>query len=165
MRVFVLACLVALIAPVSAQSFDTGLSLTLPDDWTGTEEVDEGSLPQTASYRFVNTNPESDWLGAVVHVERVTGLNPMMRERWMQGRVPFGYHGAQPVAAVSRASVPFPNAVGIQTTRDDRPGAVYFLATGQTYWAVQVEVPASMLEAQPDALAVLARAVRFNAGS
>ncbi len=163
MRVLCLAFLLALALPASAQTYASGLTVTLPEDWSGPETVDESEMPRTASYRYENTNAASALHGAVVHVERITGLNPMMQARWQQGRVPFGYHGARPVAALPREQVPFVRAAGVRTERDGRTGAVYFVTVGTTYWAVQVEVPDATAEADPDVLTTLARSVRLGA--
>lgn len=165
MRSVLLLAALFLAAPALAQplTFTGGLAVALPDHWQGETEVDEARLPQVASYRFENGNPESPLYGAVLHVERVTGLNPLMRERWIQGRVPFGYHGAQPVAALPPSQVTVEGAVGFRTVRDDRGGVVYFTSRGQTYYAVQVEAPAAVFETHEAALLALAGAIRLPA--
>lgn len=163
MRCLSLLAVLLLAAPAFAQpqAYTSGLVVTLPEDWSGTETVDEGELPALASYRFENRNPESPLRGAVLHVERVTGLNPMMRERWAQGRVSYGYHGARPVAAL--ASVPLPGAVGFRAEREGRLGAVLFVARGPVFWAVQVEAPEDVFAAHEVALLDLVRALRLGA--
>jgi hypothetical protein len=154
-----LGFLLAVPSLAQTHTFASGLALTLPEDWTGAEAVDESQLPGSASYRFENANAESLLRGAVLHIERLTGLNPMMQERFSQGRVPFGYHGARPVAALG--SVPYTGAVGFQTEQPGRTGVVYFLTQGSVYWTVQIEAPESGFAAQQAALLDLARAVRF----
>jgi hypothetical protein len=153
-------------APALAQpeAYRSGLVVALPEGWAGPEAVDESGLPGFASYRFENRSDSSALRGAVLHVERLTGLNPVMRERWQQGRVPQGYHGARPVAAL--ATVPWPGAVGFRTARDgdDRVGNVYFLVRGTVYWAVQVEAPAAVFAAHEALLVEAARALRFDGG-
>ncbi|NNF58198.1 MAG: hypothetical protein HKN04_08140 [Rhodothermaceae bacterium] len=155
--------LLAIPAFAQTHTFASGLALTLPEDWTGDEAVDESQLPRSASYRFENTNAESRLRGTVLHIERLTGLNPVMQERFSQGRVPFGYHGARPVAALG--SVPYTGAVGFQTEQPGRTGVVYFVTQGSVYWTVQIEAPAAVFAAQQEALLDLARTVRFPTGS
>jgi hypothetical protein len=84
----------------------------------------------------------------------------MMRERWAQGRVPYGYHGARPVAALPAA--PIPGAVGFRTERDGHLGDVFFAVRGPVYWAVQVEAPADVFAAHEGTLLDLVRALRFG---
>ena len=160
---FLLGFLLVLPALAQTHTFTSGLGLTLPEDWTGLEEQDESQLPRTASYRFENTNAESALRGTVLHIERLTGLNPVMQERFSQGRVPFGYHGARPVAALS--NVPYTGAVGFQTERGERIGVVFFVTRGSVYWTVQIEAPEAVFAAQQAALHDLARAVQFPTGS
>ena len=154
-----------LVVPAFAQThtFTSGLVLTLPEDWTGLEEKDESQLPGPASYRFENANAESPLRGTVLHIERLTGLNPMMQERFSQGRVPFGYHGARPVASLG--SVPYTGAVGFQAEQPGRTGLVYFVTQGSVYWTVHIEAPDAVFAAQQAALLDLAREVRFPTDS
>ncbi|HLT48212.1 MAG TPA: hypothetical protein VK002_13340 [Rubricoccaceae bacterium] len=133
------ALLLAVPALAQPQVYRSGLVVTLPEGWAGPAEVDESGLPGLASYRFENRSDSSALRGAVLHVERLTGLNPVMRERWQQGRVPYGYHGARPVAPLSAS--PLPGAVGFRTEREGMVGHVYFLVRGPVYWAIQVEAP------------------------
>src|SRR5690606_39617964 len=136
MRVLCLAFLLALALPASAQTYASGLTVTLPEDWSGPETVDESEMPRTASYRYENTNAASALHGAVVHVERITGLNPMMQARWQQGRVPSGYPGARPVAALPRQHVPFVRAPGVRTAPDGRTCAGASLTAAPPYMSV-----------------------------
>jgi hypothetical protein len=161
-RLLALAALLAA-APALAQpqTFTSGLVVALPEGWSGAAAVDERGLPGLASYRFENQNPQSPLRGAVLHVERLTGLNPMMRERWAQGRVPYGYHGARPVAALP--AVPIPGAVGFRTEREGHLGGVFFAVRGPVYWAVQVEAPEDVYAAHEGTLLDLARGLRLGA--
>jgi hypothetical protein len=154
--------LVAAPALAQPQAYRSGLVVTLPEGWSGPEAVDESGLPRMASYRFENQSDASALRGAVLHVERLTGLNPMMRERWHQGRVPYGYHGAVPVAALEVA--PVPGAIGFLTERDDYVGHVYFLVRGPVYWAVQVEAPAAVFDAHESTLLDVVRTLRLDGG-
>ena len=154
------ALLLAAPALAQPQAYPSGLVVTLPEGWSGPAEVDEDGLPGLASYRFENANDASALHGAVLHVERLTGLNPVMRERWQQGRVPYGYHGARPVATLP--APPLPGAVGFRTAREGRTGHVYFLARGPVHWAIQVEAPAAVFDAHEAALRDLARALRLD---
>jgi hypothetical protein len=164
MRRFLLLAALLAAAPVLAQpqAYRSGLVVTLPEGWSGPEAVDESHLPGLASYRFENRSDSSALRGAVLHIERLTGLNPMMRERWYQGRVPYGYHGARPVAAIEVA--PVPGAIGFLTERGEYVGHVYFLVRGPVYWAVQVEAPAAVFDAHEAALLDTVRLLRLDGG-
>lgn len=161
-----LLCLAALLLAVPAlaqpEAYRSGLAVSLPSGWAGPEAVDESGLPGLASYRFENRSDSSALRGAVLHVERLTGLNPVMRERWQQGRVPYGYHGARPVAAV--AAVPLPGAVGFRTEREGQEGEVYFLARGPVHWAIQIEAPEAVFAAHASTLRDLVRSLRLGDG-
>lgn len=161
----VLGLLLAVPALAQPRTFASGLTVALPADWSGPEQVVENELPRAASYRFENANAGSPLRGAVLHVELRTGLNPMMRERFTQGRVPFGYHGARPTAALAPAQVPFPAAVGFLAEREGHISAVYFVARGTACWTVQIEAPRAVFEVQRSALVALAGALRFGAGA
>src|SRR5690606_4153293 len=106
------ALLLAVPALAPPQDYRSGLAGTLPAGWAGRAEVDEGGLAGLGWYRFEHRSASGARRGAVLHDERRTGLNPVMRERWQQGRVPYGYHGARPVAPLSAS--PLPGAVGFR---------------------------------------------------
>ena len=135
------------------EPYASGLVVTFPDGWQGPSEVDENGYPGRATYRFENTNAGNPLRGAVLHIERLTGLNPVMRERWAQGRVPYGYQGSRPIAALT--STPIPGSVGFRTERPDYRGNVYFFARGAAHWAVHVEAPEAVFERHEDALVAL----------
>jgi hypothetical protein len=162
-RLLLLAALLVAAPAFAQQTYASGLSVTLPEGWEGPTEVDESGLPGRASYRFENRSETSPLIGTVLHVERVTGLNPVMRERWIQGRVPYGYHGARPIAPLS--SSPWPGAVGFRTEREDFLGDVYFLVQGSVYWAVQIEAPATVFLANEETLRSLLRGLQITAAS
>ena len=72
MRLLALPLLLAVFsAPAFAQQqvAITGLTLTLPEDWTGAVERNESRAPQRASYTFNNMNAESSLNGARLIVE------------------------------------------------------------------------------------------------
>lgn len=164
MRRLLLLALVLVAVPALAQPqpYASGLTVALPGGWAGPEAVDESGLPGLASYRFENQSDSSALRGAVLHVERLTGLNPVMRERWQQGRVPYGYHGARPVSAL--AATPLTGAVGFRTEREGRTGEAYFLTQGPVHWAVHIEAPATVFAAHSAALRDLVGALRFGSG-
>lgn len=163
-RLLPLTVLLLLTASASAQpqAYRSGLVVTLPENWDGPATVDESGLPGRASYRFEDQSDSSATRGAVLTIERLTGLNPVMRERWQQGRVPYGYHGARPVAVLP--SAPLPDAVGFRTERDGMVGDVYFLVRGPVYWAIQVEAPEATFGTYEPALLDLVRALRLEGG-
>ena len=123
----VLAALAAVIsgaAPVQAQAYRseaTGLQVVVPEGWDGTQAIDETALPGRATYRFEATAPALS--GAVLVIERVTGLNPLAEERFRRGQVQFGYHGLRPTAGLPESAMVF------------GPGAGVALAAGGAWWA------------------------------
>jgi hypothetical protein len=130
----------------------TGASVTLPGSWTGPITVAEGELPDYALYVARNTNFASPLHGAVLRVERVTGLNALYRERWTKGQTTYGYHGASPVGPA-----PVPDGLGLEVAGPGTGGVVAFTPRGATLWAVALEVPEAAWAAhRAEALAILA---------
>ena len=162
MRVLVLLAFAALAAPSVAQTAapdssasraafafaSTGLRVTLPPGWDGPVAADEARLPAYALYTFEDAED-----GAVLRVERVTGLNPVERERWRTGAVRYGYHGTRPVGP---AALPVAG-LGVEVSGGDRGGAVAFVQRGAAYWALHVSAPAEVWAShRPGLLAALA---------
>ena len=130
----------------------TGASVVLPGSWTGPVTIAETELPDYALYTARDVNPASPLSGVVLRVERVTGLNPLYRERWSKGQTTYGYHGATPVGPAS-----VPEGLGLEVAGPGTGGAVAFTQRGATLWAVAVEAPAATWAAhRSDVLAVLA---------
>ena len=140
-----------------------GFAVDLPEGWTARVDADEERLPGAASYTITNSSREGALAGAVLRIERRVGLNPLVRQRWMLGRVPVGYHGAQPVEALRET--PFGDAVGFVCARGARrepTGFVFFLRHGEAYYAVQVETAPDDFAGAREALYGLATSVRFE---
>ena len=130
----------------------TGAAVTLPGSWTGPVTLVEDELPDYALYTARNVNPASPLHGAVLRVERVTGLNALYRERWTKGQTTYGYHGASPVGPAT-----VPEGLGLEIEGPGTGGAVAFTQRGATLWAVAVEVPAATWAThRAEALAILA---------
>ncbi|PAP77852.1 hypothetical protein [Rubrivirga marina] len=130
----------------------TGAAVVLPGSWTGPVTVAEGELPDYALYTARNVNPASPLEGAVLRVERVTGLNALYRERWSKGQTTYGYHGASPVGPIA-----VPEGLGLEVSGPGTGGAVAFTQRGATLWAVAVEAPAGTWAThRADVLAILA---------
>jgi hypothetical protein len=129
----------------------TGASATLPGSWTGPVTIAEGELPNYALYVARNANLASPLHGAVLRVERVTGLNALYRERWTRGQTTYGYHGASPVGPA-----PIPEGLGLEVAGPGTGGVVAFTQRGATLWAVALEVPEAAWAAhRAEALAIL----------
>lgn len=166
MRLLALPLLFVLAAPVLAQdapgyrSEATGFQFMFPDRWDGPSAVDEEGLPGRAVYRFEATN--RDHAGAVLIVERVMGLNPLLEERFRRGQVSFGYHGFQPTAALSDEAMIFGPGAGFEIVAGDRTGRAYFLQRGRALWAIHMAAPPEALSAVPDLFDTLARRVRVS---
>ena len=130
----------------------TGLRVTLPAGWGGPSSAAEGELPGYALYSFRETTPGHPLEGAVLRVERVVGLNPLLRERFDRGLTSYGYHGAVPTGP---ASVPI-RGFGLEVEGPGTRGAVVFVGDRQAAWAVSVQAPGAVWAARRDAvLAVL----------
>lgn len=162
----VLAALAAVIsgaAPVQAQAYRseaTGLQVVVPEGWDGTQAIDETALPGRATYRFEATAPALS--GAVLVIERVTGLNPLAEERFRRGQVQFGYHGLRPTAGLPESAMVFGPGAGVALAAGEQTGRVYFVQRGRIYWAVHLSAPASALAERPDLLDALAAGVRLS---
>ena len=164
MRLLALPLLFALLV-VSAQAQQDlvvgGVSLSVPESWNGAVDSDESQAPRRASYTFSNQNPASDLIGAQLIVYRVTGLNAIDRNEWWRGRLPYGYAGARPVAAISSHEMVFDNARGYRTEGNSRHGTIYFTQNGPAYYAIHVSAPADSFHSQLPALLDVVRTVRF----
>ena len=130
----------------------SGASALLPVGWEGPVTIAEVDLPGYALYSARNTALESPLHGAVLRVERVTGLNALYRERFAKGQTTYGYHGASPIGPA-----PVPEGLGLELSGPGTGGAVSFVQRGATLWAVSVEAPAlTWAERRSEVLAVLA---------
>ena len=143
------------------ESQHTGLRVILPLGWTGSEIVNEETLPARATYRWEAT--EGPLAGAVIVVERAVGLNPVLQERWTRGQVSAGYYGLRPTGAVAPEGRVFGTGAAIEIGAGDRAGRAYFTQRGQVFWAVHVAAPAAALEASPGLLDRLAGGIRVSA--
>ena len=141
---------------VSAFAFGaTGLRVTLPAAWEG--GADESRLPARAVYTFTNA-AAGPLAGAVLHVERAVGLNPVEQELWKRGRSTAGYGDARPVGP---ATAPLPGTAleiaGAGRGGPQTGGVIVFLQRGPAFWVVKAEAPAATWAARPaDVLALMA---------
>ncbi len=150
-------------APVERVAFARGgFALELPDGWSGPQEVDESRFPSAATYRLRNA-AAGPLAGAEVLVVRRTGLNPMLRERWVRGRVPLDLGALRPVEALGGARLAFASGAGFRMAGGGREALVYFTAQGGAYYAVAVAASAAAFADEPDALLAIARSVVFSA--
>ncbi len=137
----------------------TELRVQLPAGWEGTQAVDETALPGRATYRWKATSaPLAD---AVVIVERVVGLNPLMQERWRRGQAASGYNGLRPTGAVPEDGLAFGPGAAFEIASGERLGRVFFVQRGEVFWSVHISAPAAA--ATPALLDALARGVRVSA--
>ena len=74
----------------------------------------------------------------MLRVERITGLNPLLRERFTRGQTSYGYHGTTPVGPAA-----VPDGLGIEVAGPGTGGAVAFITRGPILWAVSVQAPAT----------------------
>ena len=165
MRLLALPLLLAVFsAPAFAQQqvAITGLTLTLPDDWTGDVERNESRAPQRASYTFNNMNVESSLNGARLIVYRVTGLNRLDRNQWWRGTLPFGYAGSRPIAAATPDEIVLAQATVYRTQGNGRLGTIYFTQHGSAFYAIHVSAPVDVFEEQLPALLDVVRTIRFT---
>ncbi len=131
----------------------TGLRVTLPAGWDGPTAAAEGQAESYALYTFSNTAADHPLAGTTLRVERVQGLNALLRERWTRGQTGHGYHETRPVGP---AVAPLPG-LALEVAGDGTGGVVVFSQRGQAQWAVQIEAPASVwAERRGQVLAVLA---------
>lgn len=148
------------VRPVVYVSEATGLQIVFPTGWEGTRSVDETGLPGRATYRFEAT--ASEVTGTAMIVERVTGLNPLVEERFRRGQVAFGYHGFRPTAALPDEAMLFGPGAGFVIAAGERTGRVYFAQRGRVYWAVHLSAPPAALAANPGLFDTLAKAIRLS---
>lgn len=135
-----------------------GFSVELPEGWDGPQEIDEAGWPAVATYRLRNRTA-GPLEGAEVLVVRRTGLNPMMRERWLQGRAPLPLDGVRPVEALRGAGMPFASGAGFRMEGEGQTALVYYTAHGPAYYFVGVSAPT---DADEGALLALAWSIRFD---
>lgn len=131
-------------------AFRSGLRITLPPGWDGPESAVEPA-DGAVLYTFQNTTPGHPLAGVTVRLERVQGLNALLRERWMRGQTSHGYHGTQPVGP---AAAPMPG-FAVEVTGPGQSGAVVFSQRDSGMWAVQVVAPAALWASRRDAVLAL----------
>jgi hypothetical protein len=124
--------------------FGTGLRVTLPPGWDGQAAATEAALPGDALYTFQNVTPGHPLQGADLRLERVAGLNELLRGRWSRGLTTYGYHGT---TADGPATTPLPG-FGVEMAGAGQAGAVVFTQRGASMWAVQVDAPTSLSRAR-----------------
>ena len=130
----------------------SGASALLPGGWEGPVTISEVDLPAYALYTARNDAMDSPLHGAILRVERVTGLNALYRERFSKGQTTYGYHGSSPVGPAAA-----PEGLGLELNGPGTGGAVAFVQRGATMWTVAVEAPLETWAAhRADVLAVLA---------
>ena len=149
--------------PAPAYAFGaTGLRVTLPAGWDGPGAVDEARLPARAAYTFANA-AAGPLAGAVLHVERAVGLNPVEQELWRQGRTTAGYGHARPVGP---AAAPLPGTAfeiaGAGRGGPQTGGAIVFFQRGPAFWVVKAEAPAATWAARPAAVLALMAGVEVE---
>ena len=131
----------------------TGLRVTLPPGWEGPVSALEAGLPDYAEYTFRNAAPGHPLEGAVLRVERISGLNALFRERFRRGQTTYGYHGAMPVGPAATPGSGF----GVEVEGYGVGGATAFAEGRSGMWALSVQAPAAVWASRPgDVLAVLA---------
>lgn len=115
-----------------------GVSMLLPAGWDGPVSAIETEDPGYALYSARNDAPDHLLTGAVLRVERITGLNPLLRERFTRGQTGYGYHGATPVGPAA-----VPEGLGVEVEGPETGGAVAFITRGPVLWAVSIQAPAT----------------------
>lgn len=115
-----------------------GVTMLLPAGWDGPVSAVETENPGYALYSARNDAPDHLLAGAVLRVERITGLNPLLRERFTRGQTGYGYHGTTPVGPAA-----VPDGLGIEVAGPGTGGAVAFITRGPILWAVSVQAPAT----------------------
>ena len=115
-----------------------GVTMLLPAGWDGPVSAVETEDPGYALYSARNDAPDHLLAGAVLRVERITGLNPLLRERFTRGQTSYGYHGTTPVGPAA-----VPDGLGIEVAGPGTGGAVAFITRGPILWAVSVQAPAT----------------------
>lgn len=167
---FLAAFLVALVlaaAPVPAQDYTsrrTGLQVDLPPEWEGPTLATEDGLPAYASYVFENANAESDLSGVVLRIDRVVGLDPVRRERWLRGQSEIGYHGARPVSALPPDHILFRPGTALLAKTSTTTSLVFFTVRDGAHYAVQVEAPTARFDALQVQMLNVARGVTLTGG-
>ncbi len=155
-RAISLAVSVELAGPTVYAFGITGASVTLPAGWDREPSVAEDALPEYAVYTVANDVDGHPLAGVVLRVERVTGLNPLLRERWLHGQTMTGYHGTGPVGPAE-----VPEGFGVEIAGRGVGGVVAFVQRGPVLWAVSVEAPAATWAAQRAEVAAVLAAVRL----
>lgn len=142
-------------APVATlYVFGSGVRVTLPPDWEGASLVREEV--GYALYTFRNDAADHPLRGATLRLERVTGLNALLRERWLRGQTAHGYHGTRPVGP---ATAPVPG-FAVEVDGPGVRGISVFTQRSDGMWAVQVVAPAAIWNSRRDEVrALLAAAV------
>lgn len=127
----------------------SGVSFLAPADWT----TQTTAIERDGYSRFTATNATDGHPldGATVTVERIVGLNPLLRERFLRGQTPFGTHGAEAIGPIA-----VPEGVGLEVAGPDACGAAVYVARGAVLWAISVQAPASTWNARrPNVMALL----------
>lgn len=122
-------------AAPAVYAFESGVRVTLPPGWDGPTSSHQGD-PSYSIYSFQNT-AAGDLEGAAVRLERVAGLNDLLRERWMRGQTPHGYHGTRPVGP---SSVPI-SGFAVEVEGPGTRGVSVFTQRRDGLWALQVVAP------------------------
>ncbi len=136
----------------TVHAFGSGLRVTVPAGWDGPASAYDGD-PAYGLYTFENTAPDHPLRDTIVRLERVGGLNDLLRERWMRGQTPHGYHGTRPVGP-SAAPVP---GFGVEVEGVGVRGVTVFTQSRSGYWALQVVAPSDVwAQRRGDVLALLA---------
>ena len=132
--------------------FGSGLKVTLPPGWDGpVTAVDHG--PPGERYAFRNATPGHPLAGAVLRVERVGGLDPLQRERWVRGQTTYGYNGTAPMGPTLAPLA----GLALEVEGGGQGGAVVFTQRRGEMWTAQVVAPAATWRARRgEVLAALA---------
>lgn len=136
--------------------FGSGLRVTLPPGWDGPAIASEGD-PGHATYAFQNTATGHPLVGASVRLERVSGLNPLLRERWLRGQTTHGYNGTRPVGP---ATAPIPG-FAVEVEGPGLRGIAVFTQRDDGLWALQVVAPTALWEQRRDEVRALLAGIRL----
>lgn len=119
--------------------FGSGLRVTLPPGWVGASSVQEPD-PGYGLYTFQNDAPGHPLQGVALKLERVTGVNDLLRERWLRGQTPHGYHGTRPVGP---GTAPVPGFAA-EVEGPGVRGVSVFTQRPNGFWALQVVAPMAL---------------------
>ena len=125
-------------APV-LHAFGDGLHVTLPSGWGGPVAIDDRQTGR-AVRSFYNAEEGHPLQNVTLRVERVDGLNALLRERWSRGQTAAGYHGTTPVGP---AATPL-GGFGVEVAGPGQGGAVVFVHRGASSWTIGVTAPADL---------------------